>query len=50
MEYNQIEIENLRLKLMQGQTLDDLADLINYVIQMQNKKKALIINWFLLNV
>lgn len=40
MEYNQIEIENLRLKLMQGQTLDDLADLVNYVIQMQNKKES----------
>lgn len=37
MEYSQIE--NFKLKLMQGQSLDDLADLVNYVIDVQNQKE-----------
>jgi RNA-directed DNA polymerase len=40
MEYSQIEIENFKLKLMQGQSLDDLADLVNYVIEVQNQKEG----------
>ena len=40
MKYSQIEIENFKLKLMQGQSLDDLADLVNYVIEVQNKKEG----------
>lgn len=40
MEYNQNEIENFKLKLMQGQSLDDLTDLLNYVIDVQNQKKG----------
>jgi RNA-directed DNA polymerase len=31
---------------MQGQTLDDLADLVNYVIEVQNQKKAQTTNLF----
>lgn len=38
MEYSQIEINNFKQKLQQGQTLDDLADLVNYVIEVQNQK------------
>lgn len=40
MEYSQIEIENFKLKLMQGQSLDDLANLVNYVIEVQNQKEG----------
>ena len=40
MEYSQIEIENFKLKLMQGRSLDDLADLVNYVIEVQNQKEG----------
>lgn len=40
MEYSQIEIENFKLKLMHGQSLDDLADLVNYVIEVQNQKEG----------
>lgn len=46
MEYSQIEIENFKLKLMQGHSLDDLANLVNYVIEVQNQKKERIINLF----
>ena len=40
MQYSQIEIENFKMKLQQGQTLDDLADLVNYVIEVQNQKEG----------
>lgn len=39
MQYSQIEIESLKAKLMQGQSLDDLANLVNYVIELQNQKE-----------
>ena len=39
MQYSQIEIDNFKQKLQQGQTLDDLADLVNYVIEVQNQKE-----------
>lgn len=39
MEYSQIEIQELKLKMKQGQSLDDLADLVNYVINLQNIKE-----------
>jgi retron-type reverse transcriptase len=40
MQYSQIEIENFKQKLKQGQTLDDLVDLVNYVIEVQNQKEG----------
>lgn len=40
MQYSQIEIDNFKQKLQQGQTLDDLADLVNYVIEVQNQKEG----------
>jgi retron-type reverse transcriptase len=40
MQYSQIETDNLKKKLQQGQTLDDLADLVNYVIEVQNQKEG----------
>lgn len=40
MEYSQIEIENFIVKFQQGQTIDDLADLVNYVIKVQNLKEG----------
>jgi RNA-directed DNA polymerase len=39
MEYNQIEIQELKTKMKQGQSLDDLADLVNYIINLQNSKE-----------
>ncbi len=38
MEFNQLELEEISFKLRQGQTLDDLSDLINYIITLQNLK------------
>jgi RNA-directed DNA polymerase len=38
MEFSQIEITNFKVKLKQGQSLDDLADLVNYFIETQNQK------------
>jgi RNA-directed DNA polymerase len=40
MQYTQIEIDNFKQKLQQGQTLDDLANLVNYVIEVQNQKEG----------
>jgi RNA-directed DNA polymerase len=40
MEFTQIEIEELKQKLRQGQKLDDLADLVNHVINLQNLKSG----------
>jgi RNA-directed DNA polymerase len=40
MEYSQLEIENFKNKLQQGKTLEDLADLVNYVIGVQNQKEG----------
>jgi RNA-directed DNA polymerase len=40
MQYNQIDIDKFKQKLQQGQTLDDLADLVNYVIEVQNQKEG----------
>jgi RNA-directed DNA polymerase len=40
MQYSQIEIDNFKQKLQQGQTLDDLVDLVNYVIDVQNKNEG----------
>lgn len=40
MQYSLIEINNFKRKLQQGKSLDDLADLVNYVIEVQNKKEG----------
>lgn len=40
MQYQRSEIEELRMMLSNGRSLDDLGNLINYIIALQNKKEG----------